>query len=83
MHLAFALGLQDINNQGNLKKRSTFESKRMLKHLFSNLMKLLKTISSSASLHIQPSVVWTLVLAFLDGSKEGGLYTFLIRFKNV
>lgn len=32
MHLAFALGLQDINNGCNLKEKSVFEGKRMPKH---------------------------------------------------
>lgn len=51
MHLAFALGLQDINNESNLKEKSVFEGKRMLKHLVSKLVKLVKTIFYFASLN--------------------------------
>jgi len=57
MHLAFASGLQDINNECNLKEKSIFKGKRMLKHLFWKLVKLVKTIFYSASLNTQPSVV--------------------------
>lgn len=64
MHLAFALGLQAINNRCNLEEKSVFEGKRMLKHLFSKLVKLLKTIFYSASLNTQPSVVMDSCVGF-------------------
>lgn len=36
MHLAFALGLQDINNEWNLQEKSVFEGKRHRNIYFQN-----------------------------------------------